>query len=91
MLTRIFRALATTARRRPMELSTLLRRRMREPQRHRLWHGFPLAAAMPYATDVVRWRHDVEMTARNRWLARGLLVGVLPHSFCNPKVAGTDR
>ena len=88
MLTRIFRAMATTARRRPTGLSTLLRERMREPQRHRLLHGFPLAAAMPYATDVVRWRHDVEMMGRDRRLARGLLVGVLPHSFCNPKVAG---
>ena len=88
MLTRIFRATASTAGRRPTGLSTLLRQRMREPQRHRLLHGFPLAAAMPYATDVVRWRHDVEMMGRDRRLARGLLVGVLPHSFCNPKVAG---
>jgi oxygen-independent coproporphyrinogen-3 oxidase len=61
-----------------------LRRRMQRPQRHRLLHGYPLAAAMPRIEDEVR---------RDGFLPkfdprRGLLVGVLPHSFCNPAVAG---
>lgn len=61
-----------------------LRRRMRRPQRHRLLHGYPLAAAMP---------RIVENRPRESILpafvpGRGLLVGVLPHPFCNPAVAG---
>jgi oxygen-independent coproporphyrinogen-3 oxidase len=61
-----------------------LRRRMTRPQRHRLLHGYPLAAAMP---------RIVEGRRRESFLPefnpeRGLLVGVLPHSFCNPAVAG---
>ena len=65
------------------ELSQL-HRLMQRPQRHRLLHGYPLAAAMPRVTDNLR---------RNRILPefdsrRGLLVGVLPHPFCNPSVAG---
>ncbi|MDX2038327.1 MAG: radical SAM protein [Isosphaeraceae bacterium] len=61
-----------------------LRARMRRPQRHRLLHGYPLAGAMPEISS----ERD-----RSRILpcfdpSRGLLVGVLPHSFCNPAVAG---
>lgn len=61
-----------------------LKRRLEKPQRHRLLHGYPLAAAM---------RHlDVEGANPHREHApqseRGLLVGVLPHPFCNPKVRG---
>jgi oxygen-independent coproporphyrinogen-3 oxidase len=61
-----------------------LRRRMQRPQRHRLLHGYPLAAAMP--------RVEPQSLARHRSLkydpSRGLLVGVLPHPFCNPAVRG---
>jgi oxygen-independent coproporphyrinogen-3 oxidase len=61
-----------------------LRRRMQKPQRHRLLHGYPLAAAMPCIAEdqdrgAILPRFDRD---------RGLLVGVLPHSFCNPAVAG---
>ena len=64
--------------------SAELRRRMQRPQRHRLLHGFPLAAAMPRIAeeqqrDAILPEFDPD---------RGLLVGVLPHSFCNPAVAG---
>jgi coproporphyrinogen III oxidase-like Fe-S oxidoreductase len=61
----------------------VLRDRMRKPQRHRLLHGYPLAAAMrpreasSPADDAFPWRSP-----------RGLLVGVLPHPFCNPAVTG---
>ena len=61
----------------------VLHDRMRKPQRHRLLHGYPLAAAMrprdaqAPADDAFPWRS-----------ARGLLVGVLPHPYCNPAVTG---
>jgi oxygen-independent coproporphyrinogen-3 oxidase len=61
-----------------------LRRRMGRPQRHRLLHGYPLAAAMPRIAQS-RW-HDAVFPQYDP--GRGLLVGVLPHSFCNPAVAG---
>ncbi len=72
---------STTAR--PAATSALgyLRDRMRKPQRHRLLHGYPAAAAMrprPAGMDI-----DAAFDP-----AKGLLVGVLPHPFCNPKVAG---
>jgi oxygen-independent coproporphyrinogen-3 oxidase len=58
--------------------------RMRKPQRHRLLHGYPMAAAMPrrradeHGADVFFEPHT----------GRGLLIGVLPHPFCNPAVSG---
>jgi oxygen-independent coproporphyrinogen-3 oxidase len=69
---------------------TLLLRYMARPQRHRLLHGFPLAAAMPYASQEVRRRAaegdtDFCLTPDP---TRQFLVGVLPHSSCNPKVPG---
>ncbi len=65
------------------ELSQL-RRFMRRPQRHRLLHGYPLAAAMPRVVENQRGNRILpEFDSR-----RGLLVGVLPHPFCNPSVAG---
>jgi oxygen-independent coproporphyrinogen-3 oxidase len=61
-----------------------LRRRMRRPQRHRLLHGYPLAAAMPRLSgDQPR-----ESLLPPFDPSRGLLVGVLPHPFCNPAVTG---
>src|SRR3954447_21640872 len=67
----------------PEDLSELLRL-MQRPQRHRLLHGYPLAAAMPriagnYPRDPVLPPYDP---------SRGLLVRVLPHPFCNPAVSG---
>ena len=68
----------------------LLQHRMSKPQRHRLLHGFPLAAAMPFASDDVRQLSDSndERFALKYHPDRELLVGVLPHSFCNPRIAG---
>ncbi|HEY4259811.1 MAG TPA: radical SAM protein [Schlesneria sp.] len=65
----------------------ILRRRMMKPQRHRLLQSFPLAAAMPPAQP---------LDQQERFLAfpmspageRELLVGILPHPFCNPTVRG---
>jgi oxygen-independent coproporphyrinogen-3 oxidase len=72
------------------QLHELLRHRMSKPQRHRLLHGFPLAAAMPFANDDVRRMSNAaeERFAPRHDDDRELLVGVLPHSFCNPKIAG---
>lgn len=71
-------------------MEELLYQRMRKPQRHRLLHGFPLAAAMPYASDEVRKLSEAnhERFALKYPPDRKLLIGVLPHSFCNPKIAG---
>jgi oxygen-independent coproporphyrinogen-3 oxidase len=60
-----------------------LDRRLHKPQRHRLLHGYPLAAAMrtwhaEAPADIVFDPHA----------GRALLVGVLPHPFCNPAVTG---
>src|SRR5579872_1441364 len=60
-----------------------LRRRMTLPQRHRLLHGYPLAAALHSAEDVPE---DFAL-AFNR-SKRKLLLGVIPHPFCNPSVTG---
>lgn len=62
--------------------------RMQKPQRHRLLHGFPLAAAMPTLSP-----EALRVQSRSRFQhsfrpSRKLLVGVLPHSFCNPSVPG---
>ncbi len=59
----------------------VLRERMRKPQRHRLLHGYPLAAAM-------RPRDAHAPAEFDPGPGRGLLVGVLPHPFCNPAVTG---
>jgi oxygen-independent coproporphyrinogen-3 oxidase len=56
---------------------------MRGPQRHRLLHGYPLAAAMPDAADFDP-HHDIAFDRAGR----RLIVGVLPHPFCNPAVTG---
>lgn len=63
---------------------------MARPQRHRLLHGYPLAAAMPYANRDVRNR---AAAGGDQWTlprdpASALLIGVLPHPFCNPKLSG---
>ena len=68
------------------EERTELRRRMRMPQRHRLLYGYPQAAAMPrrIASSEFPFR-DIELGSNGE---TGLLVGVLPHPFCNPAVSG---
>lgn len=84
----LFRSAPTTS---PVPESTssvmhdILKRRMAKPQRHRLLHSFPLAAAMPPVET-----KDVESGFRAFPLSseRELLVGVLPHPFCNPAVRG---
>jgi oxygen-independent coproporphyrinogen-3 oxidase len=62
---------------------TYLRDRLSKPQRHRLLHGYPLAAAMPHCPE----SKAVDL-AYDAGTGRGLLVGILPHPFCNPAVTG---
>jgi oxygen-independent coproporphyrinogen-3 oxidase len=66
------------------DCARLLRERMRKPQRHRLLHGYPLAAAI-HRRDPARAPEDVDLDCG---AGRDLLVGVLPHPFCNPAVVG---
>ena len=68
----------------------LLERRMKLPQRHRLLHGYPLYAGLRAAGELtpVRRRFMDKSRVVLPELKRGLLVGVLPHPFCNPSVRG---
>lgn len=62
-----------------------LARRLAGPQRHRLLQGFPampLMERLPFADDFAP-PPSVDLDP-----ARGLIVGVLPHPFCNPQVRG---
>lgn len=63
-----------------------LRLRMQKPQRHRLLHAYPLAAAMPAIPDSIRAGDNHFRFSLHS--GRGLLIGVLPHPFCNPKIRG---
>ncbi|MBX3228776.1 MAG: radical SAM protein [Labilithrix sp.] len=66
-----------------MTLRDELRRRMALPQRHRLLQGYPMAPLMQPAA-----RGTDPLAALDLDPARPLIVGVLPHTFCNPKVRG---
>ena len=61
-------------------------RRMRRPQRHRLLQGYPMVRAMQ-GCDLEEVSLD-EARLRSMEPNRGLIVGVLPHTFCNPKIEG---
>ncbi len=61
-----------------------LQYRMNRPQRHRLLHGYPQAAAMRSAKEVEP-ELDLLFDPKTK---RELLIGVLPHPFCNPAVTG---
>lgn len=60
-----------------------LRRRMSRPQRHRLLQGYPMAPLMPSVPPDPDPLSSVELDPD-----RPLLIGILPHTFCNPKVRG---
>ncbi len=71
-------------------LRQLVRSRLKKPQRHRLLHGFPLAASMPFLNHETRQAvEDGDSRFQHSYHPdKPLLVGVLPHSYCNPKIAG---
>lgn len=56
---------------------------MARPQRHRLLQGYPMAPLMRPAPPRSEPFDGLDLDP-----ARPLLVGVLPHTFCNPKVKG---
>ncbi len=72
------------------EFAQVLQNRMNLPQRHRLLHGYPLRSGMPrvgiFETNTLdRLKH---VTGAEPSTEKRLLVGVLPHPFCNPTVRG---
>ncbi len=71
-------------------LRKLLRRRMSLPQRHRLLHAYPLHAGMPHIDNLTpdQQTYFTKAGQISTDQKRGLLVGVLPHPFCNPTVRG---
>lgn len=71
-------------------LSQLVRDRLDRPQRHRLLHGFPLAHSMPFIDSATRQSvEDGDSRYQHNFHPdKPLLIGVLPHSYCNPKIAG---
>lgn len=62
--------------------SNELAERMRLPQRHRLLHGYPMA---PLLEDCRPRMSRLKAFSQE---TRGLIIGVLPHPFCNPRVQG---
>src|SRR4051794_39270144 len=75
---------STTARAAPLSHEPLraeLAWRMARPQRHRLRQGYPMAPLMRCATFDPFSRIELDAS-------RPLIIGVLPHTFCNPKVRG---
>ena len=74
----------------PSQIRTRLSKFMARPQRHRLLHGYPLAAAMPYADQEIRnFAANRDPSFVFPLNPKGeLLLGVLPHPFCNPKISG---
>jgi oxygen-independent coproporphyrinogen-3 oxidase len=65
------------------ELSLELRRRMSRPQRHRLLQGYPMAPVLEEVEPAHDPLHEFEVDP-----SRSLIIGVLPHTYCNPKVKG---
>lgn len=57
--------------------------RLAKPQRHRLLHGYPQSAAMLSAEAL-----EPELDLRFHGGYHNLLIGVLPHPFCNPAIKG---
>ena len=64
-----------------------LARRMEEPQRHRLLQAYPMAPLM-YPSENNPLEIDVEQAFARRSVDKRLLIGVLPHPYCNPMVKG---
>jgi hypothetical protein len=65
-------------------LALELNRRMQESQRHRLLHGYPLTSSM----SIRKYERQERGMQFESPSIKSLLVGVLPHPFCNPAVRG---
>ena len=73
-----------------LEPAAELKRRMAQPQRHRLLQGYPMAPLMlpPRSwPDRRKWRMPSVLQERGG-VHRAALLGVLPHPYCNPRVRG---
>ena len=71
----------------PTLIETELHRRMSLPQRHRLLHAYPMAPLMLYSSTPTHSR-QLEDISYSRDIDRRLLLGILPHPYCNPMVKG---
>ncbi len=60
-----------------------MQRRWAGPQRHRLLQGYPMAPAMALVREDNGEAIDLDLDHQ-----RPLIVGVLPHPFCNPRLTG---
>lgn len=65
------------------QVSMSLRRRLARPQRHRLLQGYPMAPLLRSEPPSFEPFAGLDLDA-----SRPMLVGVLPHTFCNPRVRG---
>ena len=70
-----------------IDLEAELKRRMREPQRHRLLNAYPMQP-VTYPRTQLPSEHNPQSFMSSRNKDRPLLIGVLPHPFCNPKERG---
>ena len=66
-----------------MDTRAELTARMSRPQRHRLLNGYPIAGLMLKTPRPMRF---IDAFAHDH--ARPAIIGVLPHTFCNPTIAG---
>jgi len=60
-----------------------LDRRMKQPQRHRLLHGYPMTTGM----NVIDGPPNELFHALPRETDKNLCIGVIPHPLCNPQVS----
>jgi len=70
----------------PMPASDIrheLHARMQRPQRHRLLNGYPIAPLMIETPRPMRFIDVHDHDTR-----RPLIIGILPHSYCNPVMQG---
>ena len=57
---------------------------IKKPQRHRLLNGYPMPASASILNDTPCEILDSIEINQNK----GLLIGILPHTFCNPMIRG---
>lgn len=59
-------------------------KRMRNPQRHRLLHGYPMSSGLNKISDSRRnFLNELDLDN-----SKPIAVGIIPHTFCNPAIMG---
>jgi coproporphyrinogen III oxidase-like Fe-S oxidoreductase len=71
----------------PEHAASEVRRRMSRPQRHRMLHAYPMAPLTPPIEELSR-AGLASLEGAPLPDGSGLVIGVLPHPFCNPAVRG---